>query len=194
MIKSISYNQEEIIKNALSLHCSDGIDLDPTYSKGVFYKNIVEPRLKSDLYPVDESIRKSDASELWLCDGSIKSIMFDPPFIVGHKEGKQKGIIANRFNSFKNIKELWQWYDACIAEFYRVLQKKGVLIFKCQDTVSSGKQWISHNHIINQAEKIGFYTKDLFVLLAKQRIKGHNHTKQKHARKFHSYFIVFEKQ
>lgn len=102
--------------------------------------------------------------------------------------------MGKRFHGFRYVKDLWEWYDKCLVEFYRVLGKNGVLIFKCQDTVSSGKQHLSHVHIINEAENIGFYTKDLFILLAKTRIMGHNHINQKHARKFHSYFIVFEKK
>lgn len=195
MIKTISYDQEEIIQNIIDLHCKDGIQLDPTYSKGVFYKNIKSPELKFDLIPQVKDCVQSNANNLPLKNNSVKSMMFDPPFIVGFKENSNPtGIMGERFHGFKNIKELWKWYDECILEFSRILDKKGILIFKCQDTVSSGKQWLSHVHIINEAEKNGFYTKDLFVLLAKSRIKGHNHNKQKHARKFHSYFIVFEKK
>ena len=80
----------------------------------------------------------------------------------------------------------------CLVEYKRVLKPNGILIFKCQDTVSSGKQWFSHSHIMNMAVNVGFYPKDLFMLLAKNRIIGHNHSNQKHARKFHSYFWVFE--
>jgi hypothetical protein len=48
--------------------------------------------------------------------------------------------------------------------------------------------------IINEAIKIGFYPKDLFILLAKNRIVADWQLKnQKNARKFHSYFIVFQK-
>jgi DNA modification methylase len=103
------------------------------------------------------------------------------------------GIIGKRFHGFRYVPDLWKWYDECLVEFHRILKPGGFLIFKCQDTVSSGKQWLSHVHIINEAEKLGLYTKDFFVLNAKNRIKGHNHQVQKHARKFHSYFIVFEK-
>ena len=102
--------------------------------------------------------------------------------------------MGTRFHSFKCIADLWEWYDLCIKEFYRVLEANGILIVKCQDTVSSGKQWFSHVHIMNEAEKNGFYTKDLFILVAKSRIIGHNHNIQKHARKFHSYFLVFVKK
>jgi hypothetical protein len=54
LIKSISYNQSEIIKNILILHVPQGyIDCDPTYSKGNFYKNtgIQEPKYRFDIKP-----------------------------------------------------------------------------------------------------------------------------------------------
>lgn len=196
MITSISYDQQEIIKNIIKMHCPSGIELDPTYSKGIFYKNMPEnePLEKFDLYPQTDDTLEANANNLPHLDNQVSSIMFDPPFIVGHTKEKPTGIIGERFHGFRYIKDLWQWYDECIIEFNRVLQVGGVLIFKCQDTVSSGKNWFSHCHIIEFAEKNGFYTKDLFILLAKNRIVGHNHANQKHARKFHSYFIVFEKK
>ena len=81
-----------------------------------------------------------------------------------------------------------------MSEFHRILKPNGILIFKCQDKISSGKQYMSHVFIINEAEKLGFYTKDMFILLAKQRIMADWQLKnQKNARKFHSYFLVFEK-
>lgn len=38
MIKTISYDQCEIIKNIIELFCQNGIKLDLTYSIGNFYK------------------------------------------------------------------------------------------------------------------------------------------------------------
>ena len=197
VIRTTNYDQVEIIKDILDLHCNQGIDLDPTYSKGNFYKSgeIEQPRIKSDLISKFDDVITSDACQLDFIDNSsLSSIMFDPPFVAGHTKEKPTGIIGERFHGFPYVKDIWAWYDLCLAEFYRKMSSKGVLIFKCQDTVSSGKQHFSHVHIINKAEELGFYTKDLFVLLAKSRLIGHNHANQKHARKFHSYFIVFEKR
>ena len=81
-----------------------------------------------------------------------------------------------------------------MKEAYRILKDDGILIFKCQDKVSSGKQYMSHAFIMDEAVKIGFYPKDLFILLAKNRLVADWQTKnQKNARKFHSYFWVFQK-
>jgi tRNA G10 N-methylase Trm11 len=201
-ISSISYNQEEIIENILKLHVPQGfIDCDCTYSKGNFYKNgkIKEPVHKFDKFPQTEDTIQSCATNLLLEDNSINCMMFDPPFLA--TTGKSLTIenesnkINKRFGVFSNEKELHKFYVESLKEFNRVIKDNGVLIFKCQDKVSSGKQYMSHVFIINQAEKAGFYTKDLFILIAKNRIIADWQTKnQQHARKFHSYFLVFEKK
>lgn len=81
-----------------------------------------------------------------------------------------------------------------MKEFYRILKPDGILIFKCQDKVSSSKQYLSHVAIIQEAIQIGYYPIDLFVLLAKSRLTAQWQMKnQKHACKFHSYFLVFKK-
>ena len=197
MIKTISYDQHEIINDILKLHVPEGrFDLDPTYSKGVFYKSgeVPEPTEKFDKFPQTEDTSQADANDLPHLDEEIDSIMFDPPFVAGFTKHDPSGKIGKRFHGFRYVPDMWEWYDECLTEFYRILRPNGVLVFKCQDTVSSGKQWFSHVHIINVAERLGFYTKDLFILAASSRMVGHNHAKQKHARKFHSYFLVFTKK
>jgi len=195
IIKTTSFDQHEIIRSIQSLYLPAGFELDPTYSKGNFYKphDILEPKYKYDLFPKREDIKKASAENLPFEEESIKSIMFDPPFIAGHTKQAPTGIIGKRFHGFRYVTDLWKWYDECLTEFFRILKKDGVLVFKCQDTVSSGKNWFSHCYIMNCAIEKGFYPKDMFVLNAKNRIIGHNHRAQKHARKYHSYFWVFQK-
>ena len=131
-------------------------------------------------------------------DNSINSIMFDPPFLAttgkSLTENKNNNLINKRFGVYNNEIELHQMYKDSLKEFYRILNKNGILIFKCQDKVSSGKQYLSHVFIINEAVKLGFYPKDIFILIAKTRLVADWQLKnQKHSRKFHSYFLVFEK-
>lgn len=201
MIKSISYDQSKIIKWILQLHVPQGyIDCDPTYSKGNFYKNtgIQEPKYKFDVKPQFDDVIQSDARELPLEDKSINCIMFDPPFLATKgkslKTNDNSNKINKRFGVYPTEKRLHQFYVNAMQEFYRVLKPMGVLIFKSQDKVSSSLQYFSHCFIYYQAIEIGFYPKDLFVLLAKNRIVADWQLRnQKHARKYHSYFWVFEK-
>lgn len=202
IIKTINYSQFEIIKNIIKLHVEDGIiDCDPTYSTGVFYKksNIPIPKLRYDITPTVENVIKANSEDLPLDDESIKSIIFDPPFVVSKgpslkKKKKGSNIISSRFSSYESIPLLWEYYKKSLKEFYRILKPGGVVIFKCQDTVSGGKNYFSHVHVMNEALKLGFYPKDLFVLLAKNRLISNNMKNQQHARKYHCYFWVFQKK
>ena len=201
MIKSISYNQSEIIKWILQLHVPRGkIDCDPTYSIGNFYKNtgIEKPLYKFDINPQVEGVEYGDSRELPLGDSSINCMMFDPPFLAttgkSLTENNNNNIINKRFGVYPSEQALHQFYIDSLKEAYRVLADKGILIFKCQDKISSGKQYMSHCFVHDEAVKTGFYPKDMFVLLAKNRLVADWQLKnQKNARKFHSYFWVFEK-
>ena len=85
-------------------------------------------------------------------------------------------------------------YRDALKEAYRVLKPGGVLIFKCQDKTSSGKQFFSHCFIWQAAIDAGFYPLDLFILLAKSRLVADwQRTNQKHARKYCCFFWVFSK-
>ena len=79
------------------------------------------------------------------------------------------------------------------AEAYRILRQDGVLIVKCQDEVSANTQRLTHVEIINHFAQRGFYAKDLFVVMRTNSPCITRLKKQVHARKNHSYFLVFVK-
>ena len=197
VIKTISFNEQEIIRDILYLHCKNqDIELDPTYSIGNFYtKGLRQPKYKFDIEPKIEDVRKSDCTNLPLKDSSIDTIMFDPPFVMGgqtYKKSKSGSCItAKRFSSFKNWPELKTMYIKSLKEFHRILKTDGIIIFKCQDVIVGGKQYFTHVKIYEWAVSIGYYPQDLFVLLAKARILDGR--KQQHARKYHCYFWVLRK-
>jgi hypothetical protein len=197
VISSINFNEQELIRDILFLH-ADGsyIDCDPCYSVGNFYKDgLPKPKYKFDKFPQTTDIIQANSNNLPLDDSSIKTIMFDPPFVIGGEdhEGIKDGsnIISRRFTNFQSWTELREMYSSSLIEFYRILEDNGIVIFKCQDCVSSAKQHFTHVWIMQKAIKTGFYPKDLFILLAKSRMTDNR--KQQHARKFHSYYWVFKK-
>lgn len=196
---SIANTDDEAISAILSLHTKGKIDVDVTYSKGNFYKgSIEEPNYKFDLYPQTSDTIESDARNVPLPSESVNTVMFDPPFLATTGKSLTKNDKSNkinkRFGVFPTEQELHQFYVDAMKEQYRILKQGGVLIFKCQDKVSSGKQYFSHVFIINEAVKIGFYPKDMIILLATNRIVADWQKKsQKHCRKYHSYYLVLEK-
>jgi tRNA G10 N-methylase Trm11 len=197
---SIVNSDTEALQAIINLHIpSKQIDADITYSKGNFYKKeISSPKYKYDLYPQTQDTMKADARSIPLPDSVLTSVVFDPPFLA--TTGKSlllkntSNKINKRFSVFPSEKELHLFYREAMKEVHRVLKEGGILIFKCQDKVSSGKNYLSHVFIIEEAQKIGFYVKDLLILIAKQRIVANwQKINQKHVRKYHSYYLVMEK-
>jgi len=118
--------------------------------------------------------------------------MFDPPFCFGTHGKTKNNISAKRFTMFDTFYELCIMYQDSLKEFYRILKKKGILVFKCQDYTDS-KTTMTHCLVYNWAVEFGFYVKDLFILINENRIWNPK-LKQRHARKCHSYYFVFEKK
>ena len=73
------------------------------------------------------------------------------------------------------------------------MKSKGIMIVKCQDEVSANKQHLTHVEIINEYTKHGLTIEDLFVMIRNNRPSISTLKKQVHARKNHSYFLVFRK-
>jgi hypothetical protein len=196
---SVAETNEQAILSILKLHTNGKIELDSTYSKGNFYKGeIAKPQYKFDLFPQTDDTIQANAKNIPLPDSCVNTIMFDPPFLattgasLNLKNDSNK--INKRFGVFSSEKELHQFYIDAMKEQYRLLKDNGILIFKCQDKISAGKQYMTHCFVINEATKIGFYVKDLIILLAKNRIIANwQKANQKHFRKYHSYFLVLEK-
>lgn len=191
MLKSVFDNQDELLQEMVAFYAPQGIDLDPTFGNGCFYKKLKKPRIWGDIKS-HAGFGLLDARKLPFGSGTIDSIMFDPPFLPGESP-KKTGIINNRFGWFKTIKDVWKMYGDSLQELERVLMAGGVLFFKCQDVCNSGKQWWSHVWIINKATELGLQLEDLFVLTVKHRLTDRRWKTQRHARKFHSYFLVFRK-
>jgi hypothetical protein len=200
MVKSVYTSNTEAITNIMRLYDIDRFDLDCTYSRGGFWKGLPDPTHKTDLYPHFENVKKANSEDLPFDDESMDAIMYDPPFVISGKSYKTNkegsSIIAKRFEGYTSYEKLTNNYFNTLKELYRLTKKGGFVVMKCQDTVSGGKQHFTHVMIMNMALQIGFYPRDMFVLTSNIRVNAFNGTKwrkQHHARKFHSYFWVFEK-
>jgi len=80
---------------------------------------------------------------------------------------------------------------------YVVNNKKGIFVIKCQDIIHNHRLHPTHVYTIQWAENL-FNLKDLYILAAKSRMpmpQKENEARriQRHARIFHSYFLVFQR-
>lgn len=201
MIRSVEYNQSDIIKSIMSLCGIERFDADLTYGNGAFYKDIEKPKYRMD---IDEGL--GDLTDICSSvdtpfrDGTLNSLMFDPPFLTyvrAARDGNGNMVMAKRFGGYWRYDELESHYKSTLIESARILNKKGIMVFKCQDIIHNHKMHCTHVNVINWASE-NFRLKDLFILPAKSRMaipqqKGAAKKQQKHARIFHSYFLVLER-
>jgi hypothetical protein len=196
--QTLSFDQHEILDAIRALHCPEGFEVDASYGNGAFYRKTEDkPSLCFDL---DESLpgcihASSDA--LPLPNASVSSIVFDPPFLTyirANREGNGSMVLARRFAGYWRYDELETHYRASLKEFSRVLRKKGIVVFKCQDIVHNHRLHATHINVVGWAAEHSLRLKDLFILGAKHRMPRPNRKgPAQHARIHHSYFLVFEK-
>lgn len=197
----------DVFPQVLALHVPKGSTVaDVTWGKGVFWQNV--PPTAYKLLATDMKTG-TDCRNLPYDAGSIDAVVLDPPYMeglfrksTGHMAGggSHAAFRENYSNGQATAEGGPKWHAAVTdlyfkagKEAHRVLRDEGVLIVKCQDEVSANRQYLTHVEIINEFETYGFYCKDLFVVMRTNRPVVARLKKQEHARKNHSYFLVFIK-
>ncbi len=195
-----------VFPTILNLHVPDGAKIaDVTYGKGAFWKKVDQSRYHLHATDLKTGV---DCRRLPHASGSFDCVVLDPPYMEGlyrrseghlAGDGNYKAFREHYSNGEKTVggpkyhEAVLDMYFRAAKEAHRVLKAGGVLIVKCQDEVSANRQRLTHVEIINEYERLGFYTKDLFVLVRLNRPGVSRLKQQAHARKNHSYFLVFVK-
>lgn len=199
----------EVFPQVLRLHVPTKSRVaDLTYGKGVFWRNV-----PSDEYQLLASDLK--LGQCWRSlphdDCSIDAVVFDPPYMEGlyrqtkvalagsgthsaFQEAYSNGTVQSEAPKRKYHDAVLEAYLSVMPEVKRILRQGGKFIVKCQDEVSANRQKLTHVELIWAYENLGFYCKDLFVVVRRNAPVISRLLKQEHARKNHSYFLVFERQ
>ena len=172
---------------------------DVTYGKGVFWRYIADDEY--DLRATD-ILTGVDCRELPYRDGAIDCVVLDPPYMhtpggTAHEDSPFETYYRNNGGNRTEAKyheAVVHLYRDAGKEAHRVLRERGVLIVKCQDEVCSNRQRFTHVEIMRAYQKLGFIAEDLFVTVRNNRPGVSRVVKQVHARKLHSYFLVFWKK
>lgn len=192
-------SNDDVFPNALSLYVAPGSTVaDVTFGKGVFWKSIVPGAY--NLLATDLSTG-TDCRQLPYEDGSIDCVVFDPPYM--HTPGGSAHVGHQNFENYyrNNTSSSEKKYHEAVLDLYftaaieakRVLKGKGIYIVKCQDEVCANRQRLTHVEIINELSTYGFVIEDMFVVVRNGRPGVSRALVQAHARKNHSYFLVFYK-
>lgn len=190
----------EIFPTILALYVpGKSIVADITYGQGAFWKNCDTGKYTLKASDLKDGI---DCRNLPYDAESVDCVVFDPPYMhtpggtahVGHQNFENYYQNNNISSEKKYHEAVLDLYFAGAREAHRVLRNKGIFIVKCQDEVCANKQRLTHVEIINELCKNMFIVEDLFVLIRNGRPGVSRMLKQIHARKNHSYFLVFRKK
>lgn len=190
---------DQVFPEILKLFVARGsVVADVTWGKGVFWKKVPKSAYKLLATDLQDGI---DARKLPYADGEIDCVVFDPPYMhtpggtahVNHQnyEGYYRNNVAS--SSKKYHEAVLDLYYTAADEAKRVLRPDGIYIVKCMDEVCANQQRLTHVELINELESKGFVAQDLFIVV-RNHVPGVSRVvKQVHARKNHSYFVVFRK-
>ena len=193
-------SNDGVFPHILSLYFNPGSTIaDVTYGKGVFWKkvdlskyNLLSSNLKDGV----------DARQLPYKDGQLDGLVFDPPYM--HTPGGSAHIEHQNYEEYyrnnqadggvkKYHEAVLDLYFTAAKEAYRVLKQEGIYVVKCQDEVCANQQRLTHVEIINELTTYGFVAEDLFVVMRHNKPGVSRMIRQRHARKNHSYFLIFRK-
>ena len=191
---------DSLFPKVLSLYVEKGSKVaDVTYGKGVFWKQVPDTDYQLMLTDLASG---NDCRDLPYKDGSVDCVVFDPPYMhtadtahIGHQgfeENYRNNASSNRSTKKYHEAVLYLYFQAA-DEAHRVLHDEGIYIVKCADEVCSNEQRLTHVEIINELATRGFVLEDLFVLMRNNKPGVSRAVRQVHARKNHSYFLVFRK-
>ena len=173
---------------------------DVTYGRGAFWREI--PTGRYDLLATDLA-DGVDCRDLPYDAASVDCVVLDPPYMHSPGGTAHSGRTAMETHYRNNRPNTTgrKYHDAVIDlyveagdEAYRVLRPRGVLIVKCQDEVCSNRQRLSHMEIAQRYGERGFVIEDLFVVVRTNSPGVSRVVRQVHARKNHSYFLLFWKR
>lgn len=199
----------DVFPQVLSLHVEKGATVaDLTYGKGVFWRNV--PAEDYKLLSSDIKIGQCWRS-LPYGDVSVDAVVFDPPYMEGlyrktkdalagsgthsaFQEAYSNGAVQAGGPGRKYHDAVLEAYLSVVPEVKRILRPSGRFIVKCQDEVSANRQKLTHIELVWALEAHGFYCKDIFIVVRRNAPVISRLLKQEHARKNHSYFLVFQRQ
>lgn len=174
--------------------------IDPTWGRGRWWTVFTPCRLtRHDLHTLDGT----DFRQLPHEDGAFARAAYDPPYVCpGGRETSTMPEFHDRYGMARTPKTpagLQEMNDEGLAEVYRVLEAKGIVLAKCADYVWSGQLQAGTHDTLTAALALGFRLLDRFEHIgiprpqpSRSRADGEP-VRQHHARRNLSTMFVLQK-
>ncbi len=203
MLSARVTSNASVFADVLRLHVPAGSRVaEVTYGQGAFWRAV--PAGEYRLTPSDLKTGV-DCTRLPYADDSFDAVVLDPTYMEGlfrpatgqHAGGGTHAAFRSRYSTGaaseggpRYQETVVDLYRRAEIEAYRVLRRRGIFIVKCQDEVSAARQRLTHAELVNEVLRAvpgrGLARRGAGRPPGVSRIK-----RQLHARKNHSYFLVF---
>lgn len=207
----------EMLRDILTMYAKPGDHiLDMTYGEGNFWTGTdtsIYTIVTNDFFKDNPSGHHFDFRRIEVPNESFDVVILDPPYTHGlgnpsmhadlnHRYGGKELKVRTAKTGFRYINTNWGYipvpltasaitsmYKQGMVEAGRKLKLSGILVLKTQDEIEGGKQVWRHFQLRHFP---GFKLIDLFVVTQMGKpLMRHKH--QIHARKNHSYFMVYRR-
>lgn len=195
-------NNAHMIRDAARLGYLRKTDrvLDPTYGKGIWWKEWKPRRLVKH----DVVMDGVDFRNLPHPDGHFDVVAFDPPYVSA---GGRATTTIKAFYDQYGLRDaptspalLQRLINDGLTEQHRVVKKRGFVLCKTMNYVSSGHLWLGVHETIEHAQFLGFEVWDMLLFLGDARMqpkrtrKDGQKVRQQHARQNYSTLLVLKKK
>lgn len=191
MNRTISSNQVDLLISISELYIRGPFHLDTCFHEGGFYRDgrLPLPEIKNDLNRPKPGFESFDVQDMPYSPSSIRSIIFDPPFLVGG----ENGIMISKYGGFRTALDLFTFQDNSLREISRVLKGGGWLVTKIQDFTHGRQKYFPSVYQVIKAREYGLYLMDSFILISKNRMR-HERAGRLTSVSQHSFFHVYQKE
>ena len=171
--------------------------LDATVNAGRFWRGSRRPVIGLDIHPHYRPAVVGNNLYMPFRDGSFDVVVYDPPHIPNQGKDRSKdfnvrfGLVLK--SSAAQGYNFSQLYLPFVHEAYRLLKADGILLCKIADYVHNHRLQWAHVDLIQAATAVGFCPCDCIVKIRKGPIVDPKWQVAHHARRHHSYWLVFRK-
>lgn len=191
-------NDADLIEKMIVLYSKNQtVIVDVCCSGRVFWKGSSRKIIGVDINPAVKPDIVADFAHLpMLDDSSVDIVVFDPPHLPEQAASKNSSKLwetrygITQRNKGDNVSPL---FDQFFKEASRYIKPDGIVLAKIADLVHNHKYQWQHVDLILSGRSNGFTPCDLIVKTRKTGLHSSKWVNQKHARKFHCYWIVFRK-
>lgn len=171
--------------------------LDATINRGRFWRNSKRKIVGVDIDPRFKPTIVADNCNMPFKADSFDVVVYDPPHIPNQGRDRTKDfntrfgltLKSDRSNGYN----FSHTYPPFCAEAYRVLKPEGILLCKITDYIHNHRYQWAHIEFVAAAKAVGFCPCDCIVKIRRGPITSPRWKKAHHARRCHSYWLIFRK-